>query len=110
MAIVKKAFTQDLSSAALSQEFEFQYDVIIYQVLVNSSVNIIEDLTVTYVDVENGANYNTLIREYSFNDESDAALLDIKFRLRKGDKVKIQCTNANTTGIIYGTIQAEATV
>ena len=108
MAILKKAFSQDLTSAPLNVEIEFQYDVLIYQVLFSASVDIVEDISVTYIDTEYGANYNVLIRQYSFNDEQDAAMLDIKFRLRKGDKIKIQCTNANTTGVIYGTVQVEA--
>ena len=108
MAILKKAFQQNLASAPLAEEFEFQYDVEIVQILFNSSVDITEDLSVSYIDTEYGTNYNVLIRNRSLNSESSAAFLEINFRLRKGDKIKIQCTNANTTGVIYGTLQVEA--
>lgn len=110
MAILKRAFTQDLSLGALSQDFVFQYDVEVIQVLLTASVNITEDFTISYIDTENGTNYDIIIRDRSINNEDDAAELEINFRLRKGDKIRVQCTNANTTGIIYGTLQVEAKV
>jgi hypothetical protein len=108
MAILKRAFTQDLSADPLDVEFEFIYNVNVLQVLIHTSVDVTEDLTITYIDVENGTNYSTLVRTRSLNEEQDAAELAIKLRLRQGDKIKIEMTNANETGIVYGTLQVEA--
>ncbi len=107
MAIYRETFTTDLSSASVSETRGFNEDVTLAEVMVHASENITETIKVLF-DSTNGSNYDTEL------DSTDlSAADDYVFRptgrciFKKGDAVKVTITNANTTGIVYGTILTE---
>lgn len=99
--------SQNLVSAALSYEWTLERDMDLLQVLLHASANITETVQITHVD-GSSSNYNTVLdttnitagANYSFRPTGRCAF-------KKGDKIKITCTNANTTGIVYAKIIAE---
>ncbi|RLC88223.1 MAG: hypothetical protein DRJ03_03500 [Chloroflexi bacterium] len=105
MAIVlRKKATADLTSAALAQTFEFQYDVELVAVLLHASEAITETVSVTF-DSKDGANYDTLLDSTDLTAETDYVFRPTEPQVfQKGDKVSAACTNANTTGSVYLTV------
>jgi hypothetical protein len=101
------SYTQDLTSGAMSQEFTF-FDVVrLNQILINFSTNITETITITLKSTF-GTNYDVILDKVTLNSDGDYAFIpDRRPFLNKGDTLLIQCTNANTTGILYGTYQVE---
>lgn len=102
-----KSFTQDLTSGSLSSEFSFLEPVRLNQVLINASVNITETITVT-LKSNFGTNYDVILDKATLESEGDYAYIpDRRPFIAEGDSLLIECTNANTTGTIYGTYQVE---
>ena len=98
--------SQDLSVAALSytsssnsRKFKLE------EVIIHFSVAVTETITITR-DSINGANYDHVLVKRSL-----VAGQDFVFRpqgeenFQSGDEIKVQCTNANTTGTAYLTIK-----
>lgn len=110
--------TSNLASAALDKTCDFQQkegdeygqfpaEVKLSQVLINASTAITEDITVTF-DSANGANYDVVLDETSLSSNSEYVFRpsgDVV--LRKGDKIRVQVTNGNTTGVVYLTVQVK---
>lgn len=109
MSKIKYSFTQNLVSAALSKDFTFIYDCDLIQILIFTSVAITEDISISYIDNENGTSYSGVVEAETLNNESTYLYVPRNGRLsvRKGDSIRVQCTSANTTGTIYGTIHVE---
>ena len=98
--------SQDLTSGALSFTTSWTKPVRIQEIILHASVAITEDVTITR-DSVNGANYDAIIRKRSLSSEQDFVFRpDGELDLQGGDNLKVQCTNANTTGIVYLTIKA----
>jgi len=98
-------FTQDLTLGALSFTTSINKKVKIEQILIKASVNITETITIT-LDSVNGANYDVMLRKRSLSAEQNFVYRpEGELNLQAGDKLKIQCTNANTTGILYGILK-----
>jgi len=76
----------------------------IAQITLSASANITETIDVT-IDQQEGANYDVLIETTGLNGE-DNYLYDGRHHvvLNDGDSIKLTCTNANTTGIVYAKI------
>ena len=97
--------TQDLSAAALNMVTTFDKGFRLDQVILNASVAITETITIT-VDTKTGANYDVVLvsraliaeTEYVFRPQGEAHFV-------QGDQIRVQVTNANTTGTVYATIK-----
>jgi hypothetical protein len=99
-----KTYSQDLSAGALSITTDFPYAVRIESITIHASVPITELITITK-DSHKGANYDTVLRKGNFNSSQDFVYMpDGEFYLHTLDQLKLQCTNANTTGTVYVTI------
>lgn len=104
---IERTFTQALSSGALFQEYEFLEQSRIIAVYMNFSVSITETVVITRVPIA-GAEYSVRLNrkvlddttDYIFHPEWDVILI-------KGDIIRIECTNANSTGTIYGILHIE---
>lgn len=105
--IQKVIFSQALTSSALSQSTTFENIVNIKAIYLKASVAITETVTITLVSPDS-TNYDIILDTKTLNAESsyifhpswDVVIL-------KGSSIKVQCTNANTTGTVYVTIHAE---
>jgi hypothetical protein len=94
----------------LSQSYEFIEQSRVKAVYIKASVNITETITITRVS-RNGSSYNVLLDTKTLNSESNYIFHpEWDLRLLKGDSILVQCTNANTTGTVYGTIHIEGGV
>lgn len=101
-------FTKDLSAGSLSVTTSFGREFQLKKIEIHSSVGITEDITITK-DSRLGANYDTVIRKKSLSNEQSFIYRtdggnDDDFR--SGDEIKIECTNANGVGIVYGELTA----
>lgn len=105
-AFIKDKFTQDLSAGALTNSFTVPENAILMQILIHASVEISESITITHDAKFEGANYDTVLRLTTLTSEQDYVFRpEGKCFFEAGDIVKIQCSNANATGIVYGKLQ-----
>ena len=105
--IQEQIFSQSLVSAALNVSYDYVEDGTVQAIYLNFSTSITETITITKVS-RHGANYNILLDTNTLNAESSYIFHpEWKVVLKKGDSIKVQCTNANTTGTVYGTIHFE---
>ncbi len=96
-----KNSSQDLSAAPLSYTTAFARRYKLEQILFHASVAISETITVTLVSGD-GANYNQVLAKHVMDGETDWNWRPTgECNMQNGDEIKIQCTNANTTGIVY---------
>lgn len=101
-----KSFTQALTAAALSYTTDYGRRFKLESIQIKASVAITETITIT-LDSALGANYDVvlhtsdLVAETSFvwRPQGEA-------NFQSGDEIKVQCTAANTTGIVYGAVKA----
>lgn len=93
--------SQALTSAALSATTSIGRRFKLEQVMVQASVAITETITVT-LDSAQGSSYDVILKR-----ESLVAAQSFVYRpqgelnCNAGDEIKVQCTNANTTGTVY---------
>jgi len=98
--------SQDLSEAALSYTTSYSKAFKLDMILIKFSVNVTEDITIT-LDSANGASYDVVLKTKGLSAESSFVYKpegDANFA--KGDQIKVQCTNANGTGIAYAVIKS----
>ena len=101
-----KTTSQDLSLGALSYTTDYGRRFKIEGIYFKSSVAITETITIT-LDSKNGANYDSVLRSKTLNAESSYVFIPGgENNFYAGDEIKIQCTNANLTGIVYVTIKS----
>lgn len=101
-----KTFSQDLSQGSLSYTTEFGRRFKLEQILFKASVAITETITIT-LDSAHGANYDTVLGTIEMNGERSAVFRpqgEANFQV--GDEIKVECTNANLTGILRGIIKS----
>lgn len=97
--------SQDLSLGALSFTTSFGRKAKLEMVALHASVPITETITITLVSAR-GANYNVVLRTVDLDGESDFVFRpEGECNLQAGDEIKVQCTNANTTGVVYPTVK-----
>jgi hypothetical protein len=97
--------SQDLSLGALSYTTSIARKHRIERITFHASVAISETITITQISKQ-GTNYNHVLRVKTLNAEQDYVFIPDSFiNNLDGDETKIQCTNANTTGIIYAVIK-----
>ena len=100
------SFTQDLSVAALNYTTTFSQAFKLGIITFHASTNLTETITIT-LDSFKGAIYDTVLRVKDLNGESDHTYVPDEYTLlHPGDKLKIECTNANNTGVISGEVKA----
>lgn len=93
--------SQDLSSAALSYTTSISKPFKLEQIIIRASVAITEDITIT-LDSGKGANYDTVLRKKSLSAEQNFVYKpEGQSNFLVGDEIKIEVTNANTTGTVY---------
>ena len=101
-----KTSSQDLSVKALSYTTDYGKGFKLNQILIKFSVAVTETITIT-LDSKEGSTHDTVLRSKSLVSESSFVYKpegDPNFA--KGDQIKIQCTNANKTGIAYAMIKS----
>ncbi len=103
--IFVKRGTADLSSAALSLEFTADKPGFFLGAFMRASVQITETVTVVHISEEGSTSYDTLIKTTSLTTDQNFKYIEVApIPLVKGDKIKLTCTKANTTGIVFGRI------
>ncbi|MFH1405595.1 MAG: hypothetical protein ABIG52_00055 [Nanoarchaeota archaeon] len=100
---LKKDLTtsQDLSAGALSYTSSTGRKFKLEEVLIHFSVAVTETVTLTR-DSVNGVNYDAVLdkgylvaeQDYVFRPQGECNFWE-------GDEIKVQCTNANLTGVAY---------
>lgn len=97
--------SQDLSSAALSYTTSIGRAFKLEQIIFHANVAISETITIT-LDAAAGAAYDTVLQEVTLVAEQDLVYRPQgECNLKAGDKIKVQCTDANGTGTIYVTLK-----
>jgi hypothetical protein len=101
-----KKTSQDLSLGALSYTTDYGRAFKLEQIIFRASVAITETITIT-LDSKHGASYDTILRAKSLSAEQNFVYIpDGENNFQEGDEIKVQCTNANTTGILYTQIKS----
>jgi hypothetical protein len=100
--------SQDLSSGALSYTTTFTRKFRINQIIFHASVAITETITITFISAK-GSSYNSVLRVINLSSSQDARYIpDSNNEIyQDGDAIKIECTNAHATGVIYASIKAQ---
>jgi hypothetical protein len=104
---LKKDLTtsQDLSAGALSYTSAIARKFKLEEITIKASVPITETITITR-DSANGVEYDVVLAAYSLVSAQSYVFRPTgECNFQAGDEIKIQCTNANLTGIVYATIK-----
>lgn len=96
--------SQDLSEGALDETISYNKPFKLEQVLIVFSENITETITIT-LDSAGGSDYDTVLDSKDLNSQNNYVFHPDR-NFQAGDKIRIQCTNANVTGIAYVTVKA----
>ena len=92
--------SQDLSLGALSYTTVFTRKRKLEQIILHASQAITETVTIT-LDSVNGSDYDTVLQSVALVAETDFVYRPQgELNLIDGDKIKVQCTNANLVGTI----------
>lgn len=98
-------FSQDLSADALSYTTSIGRKFKLEQILFRASIAITETITIT-LDSAHGSTYDTVLRVKQLSAEQNFVYVpEGETNFQAGDEIKVQCTNANLAGIIYGQIK-----
>lgn len=100
---LKKDLTtsQNLALAALSYTTAIARRFKLESISIHASVAITETITITR-DSVNGANYDVVLAVKALISQQDFVYRPSgEENFQDGDEIKIQCTNANTTGVVY---------
>jgi len=101
-----KITSQNLVLGALSYTTDYGRRFKLESVSVHASVAITETITIT-LDSANGSNYDEVLSTVDLVAEQDFVFRPQgELNLQVGDEIKIQCTNANTTGTVFLTVKA----
>lgn len=108
--IQEQKFSQNLASAPLSVSQDYVEDGTINAIYFSATVTIIETITITRVS-RHGAQYNCLLKTVNLNNEQYYVYHpESNIVIKKGDSIKVQCTNANILGTMNGIIHFEGGV
>ena len=93
--------SQDLSAAALSYTTALDRAFKLEEVTIHADANITETITISR-DSVGGASYDTVLAKRDMVGEADFVFRPQgECNFFAGDNVKIACTNANVTGVVY---------
>lgn len=108
--ILERKFSQDLTVGSLSQEYEFIEQSRVVAVYLHFTEDITETVTVTRIS-RHSDEYNVMANRKVLDDVSDYIFHpEWHLMLTKGDKIRVECTNANELGTVYGIIHIEGGV
>lgn len=94
------AVSQDLSEGALSYTTSIGRRFKLERILFSASEPITETITIT-LDSGKGSDYDTLLRSKTLSNERYYVYeTEGENNYYAGDELKIQCTNANLTGVL----------
>ena len=97
--------SQDLSSGALSYTTSFGRRFKLESVYLKATAAITETITIT-LDSALGSAYDVVLQTYDMVAETDYIWRPQgEMNLQAGDEIKIQCTNANTTGVVKAVVK-----
>ena len=97
--------SQDLSLGALSYTTSIGRKFKLAEINIHASVAITETITITR-DSKNGANYDHILKAMDLVGEQDFVYRPQgECNFENGDELKVQCTGANLTGVVYLTIK-----
>ncbi len=98
--------SQDLSLAPLSYIATYGKRFKLDEILVHFSQAVSETITITMVS-KNGTNYNTVLQSVVLVSETDFVWRPQgEANYQAGDTIKVECTNANTVGVVYLTVKS----
>ena len=98
--------SQNLALAALSYTTTFARRFKLQSIGLSASVGITETVTFSLISAK-GSNYDRILKRVTLADEQDVHYApEGELNLQAGDEIKVECTNANTTGTVYATIKA----
>ena len=101
-----KTSSQNLALGALSYTTDHGRRFKLESVSLHASVAITETVTIT-LESAHGANYDEVLATVDLVGEQDFVFRPQgELNLQVGDEIKVQCTNANTTGTVYATVKA----
>jgi hypothetical protein len=99
--------SQDLTAGALTYTTSIGRRFTLERILFHASVAITESITIT-LDSGKGSDYDTVLRRKSLSAETDFIYIpDGENDYYAGDEIKVQCTNANTTGTLRAIIKVK---
>lgn len=102
-------FSQSLASGALNNSYYFNEDGTVQVIYLKFSTSITETVTITRTSAAGGSNYDIVVATENLSGATSYIFHPCyNLVLKKGDNIKIQCTNANVTGTVYGTLHFEA--
>ena len=97
--------SQDLSVGALTYTTTISRKFKLEEISLHFSVAVTETVTITR-DSSNGANYDHPLARRSMVAEQDFLFRPTgENNFQDGDEVKVQCTNANLTGVCYAILK-----
>lgn len=98
-------FSQDLTAGALSHSLTFTKPTKLQKITFHASVPITEIITIT-LDSAKGPTYDTILRRVTLVGKQDYTYTpEGENDYQVGDIIKVECTQANTTGTISGIIK-----
>lgn len=93
--------SQALASAVLDYTTTIDQAFKLEEIYFRASQAITETITIT-LDSKNGSNYDVILRRKTLSGEQHYVYRpDGEMNFRKGDEIRIQCTNANGVGTIF---------
>ena len=101
--------SQNLTLSPLTYSTNMASNFKVKGLMIHCSQPITETIKL-YYDDNNGNGYDTLLRQFNFNNNQDSAFYpegDLYVFGSIGDKIKITCTNNNLVGTINITLQIE---
>lgn len=100
-------FTQNLVNGALVYSFECPHDLILHSVGIKINASVSETITVNDVaSVADGSNYDVVLDSTTLSSQQNYIFRPADGHyFKKGDTVKVTCTNAAETGVLYGRLK-----
>jgi hypothetical protein len=96
-----KSFSQDLALGPMEYKTDYGQKFCLEGITIRSTVPVREIVTVTLLSAK-GSQYNTVLDSKSFEGNYT---LQVDMNFQSGDEIKIECTNANKTGTVFGVIK-----
>ena len=97
--------SQDLSEGALSYTTTIGRKFKLEKIIFLASVAITETITIT-LDSAKGVNYDVVLRKKTLVAGQDFTYTpEGENNYQAGDEIKLECTNANITGVLYANLK-----
>jgi hypothetical protein len=101
-----KTATQDLANGALSYTTDYNRRFKLESVMIKFSTAVTEEVTIT-LDSAHGSNYDVVLAKQTLDAEQNFVFRPQgELNLQIGDEIKVECTQANLTGVAYVTVKS----